>query len=1216
MVKTLNGEKPIEQITNKDMVYTTNGWESVISPTETNGTKLIHFKTRYSLDEELCCTPDHEILILPKNKHKGRTNGKWDREKALVYFPELINLKSSNKIYTRYYNYFKEIDPIWCKAEDIQKDDYALKRIDLEIEDLKTIHWKNEVFRKYGYGLPENIKINEDFCELIGIWLAEGSSNGQSISFTISKKEESLKKRILKLVWNVFQLDNFQIYERHDSLALNISYSSKQLISFFAQLFETDNLKTINQWNKRIPTKLKKIDPKLQLQIFKGWFLGDGYARTPENGIRQSYEAKGTTVSKELAKDMVFVLNRNLLNPTVIKENRTGNRKKSYNIQLYSTKAKVLYEMKYKKDNFDDLLQFSLEDRYEMDIPVIYNGQLYLKQKMELFTAEDIDEKVFCLMTKSQNFTVNDIIVHNCRGYRSEFYPDGIEVETAQFLSSLIPVERGFLRSIHDSVYGNLEKDWKPIQTLVNELNKYPGLLEIIESIEGLVCKRGQHASGVIFYNNSPFETNALMRSPNGDLTTQFELHDSDKMGDTKFDILVTEICDKITICIELLQKNNLIDKNKSLREIYNEYLHPAVLDTSDEKLWTALANGSVLDVFQFSTGVGLATAKQIKPTNPTQLTSANCLMRLMGEKGKERPIDRYCRLKNDISLWYKEVKDRGLTEKEIKVLEPYYLPNFGTPTAQEDLMLVCMDENIAHFTLAEANMARKIVAKKNVKKVPELKEKFISQCPNSNFGEYVWETVMMPQMSYAFAKPHGLAYSFVGIQTLYLATNFPEVFWNCACLIVNAGGAALLESDDIINDDEETESKKNKSVNYGKISTAIGETQKKGISVMPPDINKSSLIFSPDLEKNSIVYGLKGINRIGTQLVYDIILKRPYTSIEDFLSKIKVNKIQMISLIKSGAFDSLSSSREEAMHDYLNLIADKKKRITLQNMQMLITKNLIPEELNFEQKVFNFNKYLKKNKQGIYYHLDSIALQFYSNNYNEDLLESVIISIKEQSALIKQSIWDSIYKKEMDPVRNWMKQNQTEILNKLNDLLYQDVAEKYTEGSISKWEMDSLGFYYHDHELKNLRKDIYEISNFFDLPEEPEIERFFEKDDKKINLYKISRIAGTIVDKDKNKSSLMLLTNDGVLTVKVWKNQYALWDRQIARKNPDGTKTIVEKSFFARGNKIIITGIRRGDNFIPKKYKNTEFPLFEKIIEMDNKGFILQSQTERAEIE
>ena len=76
-------------------------------------------------------------------------------------------------------------------------------------------------------------------------------------------------------------------------------------------------------------------------------------------------------------------------------------------------------------------------------------------------------------------------------------------------------------------------------------------------------------------------------------------------------------------------------------------------------------------------------------------------------------------------------------------------------------LMLVCMDKNIAHFSLKEANLARKIVAKKDVKKVPELKQKFISQCSNENFGQYVWETVMEPQMSYAFAKPCSGVYKF-----------------------------------------------------------------------------------------------------------------------------------------------------------------------------------------------------------------------------------------------------------------------------------------------------------------------------------------------------------------------------------------------------------------------------------------------------------------------
>ena len=88
------------------------------------------------------------------------------------------------------------------------------------------------------------------------------------------------------------------------------------------------------------------------------------------------------------------------------------------------------------------------------------------------------------------------------------------------------------------------------------------------------------------------------------------------------------------------------------------------------------------------------------------------------------------------------------------------------------------------------------------------------------------------------------------------------------------------------------------------------------------------------------------------------------------------------------------------------------------------------------------------------------------------------------------------------------------------------------------------------------------------------------------------------------------------VVNVKVWKNQYAKWDRQISRKNPDGSKTIVEKSFFARGNKLIITGIRRDDDFVPKKYKSTTLPLFEKIEEMDAEGYITKSTTERAEVE
>ena len=72
-----------------------------------------------------------------------------------------------------------------------------------------------------------------------------------------------------------------------------------------------------------------------------------------------------------------------------------------------------------------------------------------------------------------------------CRGYRSDDYPEGIDVDIAQYMSSLIPQERGFLWSIQEVVYGNEEKGRKPVTAFIREVNQYPGLLDIIVSIEG-----------------------------------------------------------------------------------------------------------------------------------------------------------------------------------------------------------------------------------------------------------------------------------------------------------------------------------------------------------------------------------------------------------------------------------------------------------------------------------------------------------------------------------------------------------------------------------------------------------------------------------------------------------------------------------------------------------------------------------------------------------
>lgn len=116
-------------------------------------------------------------------------------------------------------------------------------------------------------------------------------------------------------------------------------------------------------------------------------------------------------------------------------------------------------------------------------------------------------------------------ILTACRGYRSEEYPDGIEVDIAQYLSSLIPSERGFLWSLEDVIEGNPDKGRKPIKSFINEVDQYPGLLDIMMGISGLVNKRSSHASGVILFDEDPYEFGCFMKTPKGEIITQYDLH-------------------------------------------------------------------------------------------------------------------------------------------------------------------------------------------------------------------------------------------------------------------------------------------------------------------------------------------------------------------------------------------------------------------------------------------------------------------------------------------------------------------------------------------------------------------------------------------------------------------------------------------------------------------------------------------------------------------
>ena len=806
-------------------------------------------------------------------------------------------------------------------------------------------------------------------------------------------------------------------------------------------------------------------------------------------------------------------------------------------------------------------------------------------------------------------------ILTACRGYRSEEYPDGIDNDVAQYLSSLVPQERGFLWTIEDMLEGNKEKGRTPVKTFINELTHYPGLEEIIRGIGGLINKRGVHASGVIMFDEDPYEFSCFMRTPSGEVITQYDLHMAEAAGMTKYDFLLTEVQDKITQTIKFLQEEGLIEEDLTLKEVYDKYLHPDILDIDREDVWKNIQDNKILNVFQFDSDVGSQAAKKIKPSNMIELADANGLMRLMtAEKGAETPMEKYIRFKNNLDLWYKEMELAGLTQEEMKTLEPYFKSSFGVPPSQEQLMKMLMDPDICSFTLKEANAARKVVGKKQMNKIPELREKVLTQAASTNLGRYVWKCGIGPQMGYSFSVIHALAYSFIGYQTAFLATNWNPIYWDTACLVVNSGS---LEEDeiDVFDDDEDyvevDVKKKEKSSDYAKIAKAIGDIVSTGIEVSLVNINESDYGFEPDVENNRILYGLKALSNINAEAIEKIKSQRPYLGIKDFMNRCPLQKKAMISLIKGGAFDEVEKvlpNRRAIMVYYLMIASEPKKRLTLQNFNGLINAELIPNDFLLQVRCYNFNKYLRANmKYKEYYRLDEQCIQFLEK-FLPDVLD--MATQEEDKFLIKQKLWDDIYKKIMDKVRDWLKETQNETLQKYNSVLFKEIWDKYAEGTNSAWEMDSLCFYHSPHELIDVRKDIYGIVDFDELNPESEVERFWKRGKNKIPIFKLSIIAGTVISKNDNKSTISLLTTSGVVTVKFTRDQYSKFKKQISVVQSDGKKKVMEKGWFTRGTKLLLTGFRRDDMFVVKTYSTTKTHQVYKIININEDGTLeLQSQ-------
>jgi DNA polymerase-3 subunit alpha len=407
-------------------------------------------------------------------------------------------------------------------------------------------------------------------------------------------------------------------------------------------------------------------------------------------------------------------------------------------------------------------------------------------------------------------------------------------------------------------------------------------VIDTARGLEGLKRQWGVHAAGVILSSEPLMDVIPIhRRESDGSVITQFDMIACEAIGLLKMDFLGLRNLSVIDDCLVNIKQNR------------GESIKLDTVNLDDKKTYELLARGETLGVFQLDGGPMRALLKSMAPDSFEDISAVIALYR-PGPMGVNAHND-YADRKN--SRKKVEPIHPDLAEPLAEILGDTY----GLIVYQEQVMAIA--QKVAGFSLGRADLLRKAMGKKNKEILDKEYVHFESGMRANGFStvaiEELWRT-LIPFSDYAFNRAHSAGYGVVSYWTAFLKANYPTEYM-----------AALLTS---VRDD------KDKSALY------LNECRRMGIKVLPPDVNSSEANYAP--YGDDIRFGLTAIRNIGEAVVESIKRNREskgrYGSFADFLNKVDIsvcNKKTIESLIKSGALDSLGSTRKGLVSVHIDAI-------------------------------------------------------------------------------------------------------------------------------------------------------------------------------------------------------------------------------------------------------------------------------------------------------
>ncbi len=410
-------------------------------------------------------------------------------------------------------------------------------------------------------------------------------------------------------------------------------------------------------------------------------------------------------------------------------------------------------------------------------------------------------------------------------------------------------------------------------------------LFDHAKVLEGLSRNAGVHAAGVVIADRDLSDYIPLCRDVKGnDVISQYPMGPLNDLGLLKMDFLGLKTLTVIEDTLALIHKR---EPNFSLKNI----------PLDDGAAFSLYNRGETIGLFQMESGGMTGLSKQFDVKKLDDIIALIALYR----PGPMELIPEYVKAK------------KGVTP--IKYLHPLLedicADTYGVMIYQEQVMAAA--SKLAGYSLAQADLLRRAMGKKDKEKMAKERKNFIEGCARTNKIPEKKANAIFDLLEkfagYGFNKSHSAAYGVISYQTACLKAHYPVEFM-----------AGLLSNE--INNTE-------------KISVFVGECKRMGISILPPDINKSGLKFMPEIWEGpqrpddrgtkaaptlpAIRYGLAAIKHVGETAMEAVIREREqrgdFVSLEDFCTRLDsrvANRKMLESLVKSGAFDFLGEDRAE----------------------------------------------------------------------------------------------------------------------------------------------------------------------------------------------------------------------------------------------------------------------------------------------------------------